>query len=180
MRRLLVLTSVILLAAGCSTDKSGTEPTAAPAPATGGSAPAASAPAAGAPSADAAGAAQNGGAKGGDAALKGNTAAICNQAAKTSGDFAATFAQNLKLQIDAASAKDPVAAQKAEQKSMRDVQNYSYALTDMSKLAADQEVAKALGAMGKQVGAFKADISAIDEKKLAELRATLDKACGKA
>src|SRR5688500_10023053 len=99
MRRLLVLTSLILLAAGCSTDKSGTEPTAAPAPATGGSVPA-SAPAAGAPAAESAGAAQIGGAKGGDAALKGNTAAICNQAAKTSGDFAATFAQNLKLQID--------------------------------------------------------------------------------
>ena len=173
MRRLLVLTSAILLAAGCSTDTSGTESTAAPAPAPGGS----SAPAASAPGA---GDAQNGGAKGGDAALKGNTAAICNQAAKTSGDFAATFAQNLKLQIDAASAKDPAAAQKVEQKSVRDVQNYSYALTDMSKLAADKAVAKALGDMGKQVGAFKADISAIDEKKLADLRTTLDKACGKA
>ena len=171
MRRLLVLTSVILLAAGCSTDKSA-EPTAAPAPA--GSAPAASAPA---PAASAA--AQAGAAKG-DAALKGNTAAICNQAAKTSGDFAATFAQNLKLQIEAASAKDAAAAQKAEQKSVRDVQNYSYALTDMSKLAADKAVAKALGDMGKQVGAFKADISKIDEEKLAGLRATLDKACGKA
>jgi hypothetical protein len=177
MRRLLVLTSVILLAAGCSTDKSG-EATAAPAPASGGSAPAAGAPAASAPVAG--GAATNGGAKGGDAALKGNTAAICNQAAKTSGDFAATFAQNLKLQIDAASAKDAVAAQKAEQKSLRDVQNYSYALTDMSKLAADKAVSQALGDMGKQVGAFKADISAIDEEKLAGLRATLDKACGKA
>ena len=175
MRRLLALTSVVLLAAGCSTGKSGTEPNAAPAPAPGGSAPVASAP-----GADAAGDAQSGGAKGGDAALQGNTAAICDQAAKTSGDFAATFAQNLKLQIDAASAKDPIAAQKVEQKAMRDVQNYSYALTDMSKLAADQEVAKALGAMGKQVGAFKADISAIDEEKLAGLRATLDKACGKA
>jgi hypothetical protein len=171
MRRLLVLTSAILLAAGCSTDKSGTEPTAAPAPA---AAPSGSAPATGA-----SGAAQAGAAKG-DAALKGNTAAICNQAAKTSGDFAATFAQNLKLQIDAASAKDPAAAQKAEDKAVRDVQNYSYALTDMSKLAADRAVAKALGDMGKQVGGFKADISAIDEEKLAGLRATLDKACGKA
>jgi hypothetical protein len=170
MRRLLVLTSVILLAAGCSTGKNEAEPNAAPAPAPGVSAPAA----------DTAGSAQNGGAKGGDAALKGNTAAICNQAAKTSGDFAATFAQNLKLQIDAASAKDAAAAQKAEQKAVRDVQNYAYALTDMSKLAADQAVAKALGDMGKQVGTFKADISAIDEEKLAGLRATLDKACGKA
>jgi len=175
MRRLLVLTSVVLLAAGCSTDKSGTEPTAAPAPAPAGGAPAASAPAA-----DASGAARSGAAEGGDAALRNNTEAICDQAAKTSGDFAATFAQNLKLQIDAASAKDPVAAQKVEQKAMRDVQNYSYALTDMSKLAADQAVAKALSDMGKQVGAFKADISSIDEKKLADLRATLDKACGKA
>ncbi len=174
MRRLLVLTSVILLAAGCSTDTSGTEQTAAPAPVPGGSAPAASAPAP-----DTAGGAQSGGAKGGDAALKGNTAAICNQAAKTSGDFAATFAQNLKLQINAASAKDAAAAQQAEQKSIRDVQNYSYALTDMSKLAADKTVAKALGDMGKQVGAFKADISKIDEEKLAALRTTLDKACGK-
>jgi hypothetical protein len=34
--------------------------------------------------------------------------------------------------------------------------------------------------MGKQVSAFKADISSIDEEKLAGLRATLDKACGKA
>jgi ABC-type sugar transport system substrate-binding protein len=50
----------------------------------------------------------------------------------------------------------------------------------MSKLAAAQAVAKALGDMGKQVSAFKADISAIDEEKLAGLRATLDKACGKA
>ena len=174
MRRLLALTSVILFAAGCSTDKSGAEPAAAPAPPAG---PASASAAAGDP---ATGSSKPADEIKGDAALKGNTAAICNQASKTSGDFAATFAQNLKLQIDAASSKNAAAAKEVEQKAARDVQNYSYALLDMSKLVADKKVAAALADMGKQVTAFKSDLSQVDEDKLAGLRATLDQACGKA
>jgi hypothetical protein len=99
---------------------------------------------------------------------------------KTGGDFAETFAENLKLQIDAASADDPAAVQQAEQKSTRDVQNYSYALNDLSKLAADPAVAKALADMSKQVNALKGDMRQLDEAKLSSLRSTLDEACGTA
>jgi hypothetical protein len=176
MRRLLVLTSVLLLAAGCSTDKSGGDPAAAPAPApapAGNSAPAAAGTSAG-PGSSAA-------AKGGDADadLRNNTAAICNQASKTSGDFAATLDQNTKLASDAASAKDEVAKQRAEQKMTRDVQNYSYALIDMSKLAGDQTVSIALKGLGDQVAKFTTDAAKMDAKQLADIRASLDKACGR-
>jgi hypothetical protein len=115
----------------------------------------------------------------GDAALAGNTAAICTQAAKTGGQFAAMFAYDLKVLIDAESAKDKDLAGKAQQKTSRDVDNYSYALTDMSKLVADPTVKKALAAMGKQVTALKGDVRKLDDSKLQELGATLDKACGK-
>lgn len=162
---------------GCSTDRSG-DPAAAPAPgvSSGAAAPASSA-AGGSSGAPAAGASAAAGAKG-DAALAGNTAAICAQAAKTGIDFAATFAGNVKLQIEAASADEPGAVQQAEQKATRDVQNYSYALRDMSELAADPALKKALAAMSKQVAALKGDISKIEEKDMAGLRTTLDEACG--
>lgn len=176
MRRLLVLTSVILLAAGCSTDKSG-DTTAAPAPAPtppGASAPAAAGTASAAPGTSAA--AQGGDA---DAALRNNTAAICNQAAKTSGDFANLLTDNAKLAADAASAKDTVAKQRAEQKMIRDVQNYSYALLDMSKLAGDKSVSAALKGLGDQVGAFSDDAAKMDAEQLAGIRTALDKACGR-
>jgi hypothetical protein len=68
--------------------------------------------------------------------------------------------------------------QQAEQKAARDVQNYSYALRDMSELAADPTLKKTLAAMGKQAAALKGDISKIDEKDVAGLRARLDEACG--
>lgn len=168
-----VLAAVLLLSAGCSADEPAgvaaqTPSVAAAAPGASGAAPQASGdtgPDAGGPDA-------------GDAALAGNTRAICAQAAKTGGDFAATFAEDLKLLIDASSAKDPDLAAKVEQKTARDVQNYSFALTDLSKLASDRAVSKALADMGRQVTELKGDVRKLDERKLDALRATLDKACG--
>ena len=177
MRRLLVLTSVILLAAGCSTGKSGDEPPAAPAPIPGSSAPAAAGDAGTAASAAPGKSTAADG--GGDAALKNNTEAICNQASKTSGDFASILAGNVKLAGDAASAKDAVAKQRAEQKMVRDVQNYSYALIDMSKLAGDKAVSTALAGLGEKVGTFKGDATKMNAHQLGEIRATLDKACSR-
>ncbi|MEU8664057.1 hypothetical protein AB0C31_46310, partial [Actinoplanes philippinensis] len=68
---------------------------------------------------------------------------------------------------------------KAQEKVTRDLQNFSFALLDMSKLAADAEVKKALGTMGAQVTALKGDVTKLNEKKLTELHAVLDKACGR-
>jgi hypothetical protein len=172
MRRLLLAAAVgavVLGAAGCSTDKT---PTATATPPVGFTPqPGASAPA-GAAKPGAAGAT-------GDAALSGNTQAICNQAAKTGGQFGSMFAQDLKLLIDAESAKDTDMSGKVRQKTARDVENYSFALNDMSKLAADPVVKQALADMSKQVTALKGDVRKIDDKKLDKLRGTLDQACGK-
>jgi len=173
MRRLLCATAVsgtlLLLGSGCSSDDpAGT--TAAPAPAASGTVPAtgggatASAPAAGGGS--------------GDAALSGNGDAICQQAAKTGGDAAQNFALDLKLLIDAESAQDADQVAKAKAKTTRDVENYSYALTDMSKLAADPALSAALADMGKQVTALKGDVRKLDAAQLTKLQETLDKACG--
>ncbi|MEU7905138.1 hypothetical protein [Actinoplanes sp. NPDC049118] len=174
MRRLLSVTAVsgalLLLGTGCSSGKAAENTTAAPLPAI--STPAAaSAPAAGA----SAGAALPGEA---DAALSGNTAAICQQAAKTGGDAAKNFAQDLKLLIDAESSQDKDLVLKAKQKTARDVENYSFALKDMSKLAADAKLKAALADMGSQVTALKGDVRKINAERLAKLQATLDKACG--
>ncbi|MEV8508082.1 hypothetical protein AB0368_25135 [Actinoplanes sp. NPDC051475] len=171
MRRLLCATALsgALLLGACSTDKSaGTPAGTTPAAGAGSSAAAALAPAA---SSDPAG---------GDAALKGNTEAICTQAAKTGGDSAKNFAQDLKLLIDAESAQDQDAVAKAKEKTSRDVENYSFALADMAKLASDPELKKALAAMGKQVSALKGDVRKLDAAKLEGLQETLAKACGTA
>jgi hypothetical protein len=60
------------------------------------------------------------------------------------------------------------------------VQNYSYALNDLAKLAADPAVSTALADMSKQVNALKGDLRKLDETKLNGLRSTLDQACGTA
>jgi hypothetical protein len=177
MRRLpaaAVLIGALLLAAACSGDP---EPTGAAAPPSAPATAASGAPPAGAtPTGDASGV--PGKRTGGDAALAGNTGAICDQARRTGGAFAATFAQDLKLLIDAASADDPDLAAKAEEKTKRDVENYSLALKDMSQLAADPGLKKALADMGRQVTALKGDVRELDDRKLAALRGTLDEACG--
>jgi hypothetical protein len=116
----------------------------------------------------------------GDAALAGDTAAICAQALKTGGDFAKTFAQDIELQINAAAANDPAAVQQAEQKTARDVRNYAFALRDLSELVDDAEVKKALAEMGEQVDALAGNVRELDVAKLTGLRTTLDKACGTA
>jgi hypothetical protein len=115
----------------------------------------------------------------GDAALVGNTDAICDQAARTGGEFAATFAQDLKLLIDAESARDKAQAARVKAKTSRDVDNYSFALADMSRLAADPALKRALAEMGQQVSVLKGDVRKLDEKKLASLQTTLDDACHK-
>jgi hypothetical protein len=181
MRRLLLaaaIGAVVLGTAGCSTDDK--TPSAAATPQVGVSVGAGATLPAGA-SAPANGSKPGGaaGANAGDAALAGNTQAICNQAAKTGGQFGSMFAQDLKLLIDAESAKDQDLSGKVKQKTARDVENYSFALNDLSKLAADATVKQALADMGKQVTALKGDVRKIDDKKLDSLRATLDKACGK-
>ncbi|GIF16108.1 hypothetical protein [Actinoplanes teichomyceticus] len=175
MRRLLAAAaalSFVLFAAGCSgADQEST--TAAPAAGTTATATgdaAATGPAAGTPD-PAKGAA-------GDAALAADTAAICAQAARTSTNFGTTFAADHKLLTGAAS-KGAEAKAQAQQKATRDVESFSYALLDMSKLAGDPGLKKALAAMGAQVAALKGDLSRIDDRKLAALRATLDRACGK-
>ena len=177
MRRLLCLTAVsgaLLLGAGCSSDDPAA-PTAAPAPAAS-SAAAAPATSGGTSTTTSAPAGDTSG--GGDAALSGNSKAICRQAAKTGGDAAKNFAQDLKLLIDAESAQDADMVAKAKAKTSRDVENYSYALTDMSKLASEPTLKAALADMGKQVTALKGDVRKLDADRLAKLQETLDKACG--
>ena len=175
MRRLLCATAVsgalLLSGTGCSSG----EPVATTAAPT----PAGSAAAAPATSGGATASAPAAGGGSGDAALSGNSEAICQQAAKTGGDAAQNFAQDLKLLIDAESAQDADQVAKAKAKTTRDVQNYSYALTDMSKLAADPALKAALADMGKQVTALKGDVRKLDDAQLTKLQETLDKACGK-
>ncbi|RSM51088.1 hypothetical protein DMB66_42680 [Actinoplanes sp. ATCC 53533] len=175
MRRLLCATAVsgalLLLGAGCSSDdQAGT--TAAPAPLASG----ASAPAVGGATTSSAPAAGPGP---GDVALAGNSDAICQQAAKTGADAAGTFAEDLKLRIDAESAQDADQVAKAKAKTTRDVENYAYALTDMSKLASEPALKAALADMGKQVATLRGDVLKMDAALLTKLRGTLDKACGK-
>ena len=114
----------------------------------------------------------------GDAALSGNTEAICAQASRTSTSFGTTFAADYRLLIEA-SGKSAQAKSEATAKVTRDVENFSFALLDMSKLASDPRLKKALAAMGTQVKALKGELDEINDKKLADLHATLDKACGR-
>jgi hypothetical protein len=155
--------SFALLAAGCSGDP---DTTAAPAAGTPAAGPATTV------SADPAAAASA------DAALSADTKAICDQAARTSTSFGSTFAADYKLLIDAA-AQGGAAQAQAREKASRDVESFSYALLDMSKLASDPALKKALATMGAQVTTLKGDLAKIDDKKLADLHATLDAACGK-
>ncbi|GIF37351.1 hypothetical protein [Actinoplanes xinjiangensis] len=137
-----------------------------------------SAPAAQAPAADAGAPASQQSEKPTDTALSEDTEAICAQASRTSNEFGKTFAEDYQLLIRAA-AEGKEAKAKAQEKVTRDLQNFSFALLDMSKLAADPAVKKALGTMGAQVTALKGDVTKVDEKKLADLHTVLDKACGR-
>jgi hypothetical protein len=67
---------------------------------------------------------------------------------------------------------------KAKQKTTRDMENYSFALKDMAKLASDPALKAALSDMGAQVTALKGDVRKIDADRLTKLGETLDKACG--
>jgi hypothetical protein len=152
------------LAAGCSSD--GGTSADGPTPAAGASGVAATAPVDPAVAASA------------DAALTGDTKAICDQATRTGTAFGQAFLADLKLQIDAAN-QGAQAKSQAEQKIAQDVQNYSYALADMAKLTTDKALKKALTQMSKQVIALKGDVTKINSDKMSALSGTLDQACGK-
>lgn len=164
MRRLAPL-FLILSVAACSSSGGGAEPPPT-APVTI-PAPPASAAASGAPGGT------------GDAGLAKDTKAICDQAERLTTQFGATFTQDLKQLIDSSTAKDPKLQQEVELKTKRDVQNFSFALGDLSRLAGDAEVKKALAAMGKEVTALNGDVRKLDADKLGALSGTLDKACGR-
>jgi hypothetical protein len=106
-----------------------------------------------------------------DAALSQDTEAICQQAERAGTSFGDLLTADLKLQLDA-KGKGAAAQAQAKQKLTQDVNNYSYALADMSKLAADATLKSTLKQMSDQVRVF-------DATKLSELSDTLDKACGK-
>ena len=165
MRRLFVVLFVLAVA-GCSTEKH-EPPAAAPAPAAKPSATTASA-----------GPAESG--EPGNAAGAAPRDAICDQAARVSTQFAATFADDIKALIDASSKADPAAADQVRKKTARDVENYAFALSDMAGHTDDPQVKKALGEMSRQVGALKGDVRQLDEKKLAAISGGLDEACGTA
>jgi hypothetical protein len=113
-----------------------------------------------------------------DTALAEDTEAICAQASRTSNEFGKTFAADQQLLAKAA-AEGAAEKARAQEKVTRDLQSFSYALLDMSKLASDAEVKKALAAMGAKVTALKGDIAKVDDKTLADLHGVLDKACGR-
>ncbi|MEV7625412.1 hypothetical protein [Actinoplanes sp. NPDC089786] len=114
-------------------------------------------------------------AAGGDAALSKDTKAICTQADKVTAQFGATFTRDLKVLTGAT---DAVKAE-VEQKTKRDVQNFSFVLKDLSTLAGDAGLKKALGEMSTEVKALNGDVRKLDADKLGELSGTLDKACGR-
>ena len=117
-------------------------------------------------------------AKSADAALSGNTKAICDQATRAGAAFGKAFIADLQLQIEAAG-KSAQAGAEAKQKIERDVSNYSYALADMAKLADNAALKAALKRMSKQVTVLKGDVTKINATKMSAVSATLDKACGK-
>ena len=164
MRRFAPLLILPLLAAGCSASDGDAAANAGPTPNTAGSAARASVD----PSVAAAA----------DKALSGNTKAICDQAARTTTSFGQTFLADLQLQINAASQGAAAKAQ-AQEKIDRDVSNFSSALSGMAGLADNKALKSALSQMGKQVKAFKGDVSKINADKMSALSATLDKACGR-
>ncbi|HWS39592.1 MAG TPA: hypothetical protein VN408_43455 [Actinoplanes sp.] len=109
-----------------------------------------------------------------DAALAGDTAAICAQARRTSASFAKTLAEDRQLPARAGEEKA-----RAREKVTRDVANFSYALLDMSKLAGDPVVKEALATMGAEVAAVQDGVTEMGDERLAALRSTLDEACGR-
>lgn len=197
MRRLWVIagSALLLAGAGCSADPA--DPDSAAPPRAPASAPADSVPTGASPGGGTTGVPPAGGSKpgaaaggasaGGDARAKaveeaaraGNTIGICDQAAKVSGTAAATFAADLKLLIEASSANDKARIARAEEKARRDVENWSFALGDMSKLVADPDVKKALADMSRSVAKLKGNLAKVDPAALDGLRRKLDRACGK-
>lgn len=182
MRRLFPLVLVALTAVACSTDKSPEttpEPISGPPSATAAAAsPAGTAAETGAPAGT--GTATAGGTKGGDAALAGNTQAICDQAAKVTAQFGKTFADDVKLLIEAAAADNAAERTKeAELKTARDVQSYSFALKDLGELVADPKVKTALTSMSEEVTALKGDVRKLDAERLGGFSDDIDKACGR-
>jgi hypothetical protein len=113
-----------------------------------------------------------------DAALSADTKAICAQADRTGKTFGDTFIADLKIQLDSKN-KDAQAQAEAKQKISQDVSNYSYALADMSKLAADPALKTALKQMSAEVTAFSGNVAKINADKMSDLSDTLDRACGK-
>ena len=170
MRRLLVAAAsgaVLLLGAGCSTDKAA-ETDAAPAP-TAAVAPTGAAPA---PSVtDASGKPVNAG----DAALASNAAAICNQATKVSGAAATTLAREAG---DLAGVKGEPDARAAETQVRRGLEGWAFALRDLGNLTDDAALKKALGTQGGKVQKLsEGDLYKIKESQLKAIGKDVEKAC---
>ncbi len=186
MRRLLAAAAsgaVLLLGAGCSTDKSG-DTAAAPAPAAAPSATTAAAPAAtgstgGAPADPAA---TDGGGKAvspGDAALAANTPAICKQATKVSGETVTAFARDAKALATAKQSADKFAAEQATAGVQRRLQSWSYALESLSGLTSDAALKKSFGSLSYKVEKLSQtkDVSTVKQSQLRAVQNDVEKAC---
>jgi hypothetical protein len=183
MRRLLVAAAsgaVLLLGAGCSTDKSGD---AAPAPGlTATARPAAPTVTGGSGAPGAAPATTDAGGKAvspGDAALAANTDAICKQATTVSSESVAAFASESKQLAAAKKAADPVAAQRTTAQVQRRLQSWSYALRSLSELTSDAALKKSFGTLGGKVEKLSQakDPATVKQSELRAVRDDVAKAC---
>jgi protein involved in temperature-dependent protein secretion len=112
-------------------------------------------------------------------ALAGNTGAICNQATKVGAQAVTQYSLNKKNLTAAKKAKDADLATKAKAQAKRDVQNWAFALKDLSSLVADTTVKKALAEASTQVTKLNGDIEKINGSTFTSVQAKVDKACGK-
>ena len=112
-----------------------------------------------------------------DAALSDDTKAICQQADRANSTFGATLIADLELQRGART-KDAQAQADAKQKLAQDVSDFSFALSDMAKLASDATLKNTLRQMSQQVTAFAGSPTKIDSARISQLSDILAKTCG--
>ncbi len=188
MRRLLVAAvsgAVLLLGAGCSTDKTddtAATPTAGPVPAPVAPGASAAAPATGASGGPAATGGSGGPAGSGDAALARNTDAICDQATRVSRDAVAGFAADVKLLEKAKRSDEPATVTQAGTQAQRRLEGWAYALRDLSGLTADNGLKASFGGLSGKVEKLSRseDLTKVSAGQLSAISGDVKKACSAA
>jgi hypothetical protein len=117
------------------------------------------------------------GARGPDAPAGGNAKEVCAAVMQTSSESATAFVRELVKSLEAASKGDTTGAEAARKRADTVLDNWAAALREQATKATDERLKAALNEVAAEVSRMNGSVESVDENRLDELQQRVERLC---